>query len=306
MKSASFDWYQATIPAQSDEVISWFRQVWPDAIIRPAKPKNGASECVQVALGEMVVCSAIWGGGMEGHGVNVWSSGVDAIFFADQLRRRFPVHRVTRADVAIDFEGEGAWEWASAKGFALADRHRLKVDHQGDFYRGARGRTLYFGSRQSPVRLVIYEKGKQIPELGMPHLVRMELRVMPKDAVSGRTVSMLEPMALYGCAAWSKELGEYLTSQDEFKRVVIGTRWTKSDRERAVNALVKQYGGILGEICGELGSWADVGEELGRRITEAAEAKNRLINDARRVARGLSIVPEGVRASEGKKERAGA
>ena len=306
MKSASFDWYQATVSAQSDEVISWFRQVWPDAIVRPAKPKNGASDCVQVALGEMVVCSAIWGGGMEGHGVNVWSSGVDAIFFAEQVRRRWPQHRVTRADVAIDFEGAGAWEWATGKGFALAEKYRLKVDHQGDFYRGERGRTLYFGSRQSPVRLVIYEKGKQIPELGMPDLVRMELRVQPKDAQSGKTVSMLEPMALYGCAAWAKELGAYLTSQDEFKRVVIGTRWTKSDRERAVNALVRQYGGILGELCGELGGWADVGEELGRRITEAAEAKDRLIKDARRVTRGLSIVPEGSGVSEGQKTAVGA
>lgn len=292
MKNAAFDWYQATVQTTPETVVSWFKQVWPDAIVRPAKPKNGSSDCVQVCLGDSVVCSAIWGGGMEGYGVNVWSSGRDAIFFAEQFRRRFPQHRVTRADVAIDFEGIGAWDWMSGKCLELADKHRLVVDHQGDYHRGERGRSLYIGSKQSVIRAVAYEKGKQIPEIGMPNLVRLEIRAKPKDAKSGEILATMTPMAIYGCSSWTRELGGYLTSSEQFKRVVIGTRWNKSDRQKAINAVIKQYGGIFGEMCSELGSWSDFGEEIGRLVLEAAEAKQRLVEDTKKVSRGQSIKPQ--------------
>lgn len=85
-----FDWYQATVQASSEEVLSWFRRVWPDGEVRPSKPKNGAAFGAQVVIGEMRVAECIWGGGMEGHGVNLWSSGGDSEFFAEALRRRWP------------------------------------------------------------------------------------------------------------------------------------------------------------------------------------------------------------------------
>lgn len=291
MKTARFDWYQATIPESSETVAAWAKMVWPDGIMRPCKPKNGTAHAFQMCLGELVVMTAMWGGGMEGHGVNVFASGIDAPFFAQQIRRKWPIHRVTRADVALDFDGPGAWDWGYKLLTDVADKYRLKTRHEGDYHRAEDGRSFYLGGRQSVVRGVIYEKGKQIPELEMPNLVRIEIRVFPKDKHSGEVVAMIEPSALYGCSKWSADLGAYLSSCDEMERVVIGTRWNKSDRAKAIRALVKQYGGHLGELCGELGGWDEVGLHLGEMIREAATVKDRLIEDTKKVRKGLSILP---------------
>lgn len=291
MTGYRFDWYQATVQDSAQGVASWGKQVWPDGIMRPCKARNGAAEAFQMCLGDLVVFTAMWGGGMEGSGVNLWASGCDAEFFAEQLRRRWGVHRVTRADVAIDFDGAGAWDWASKLLLDLADKHSLVVDHQGDFHRAQLGRSIYIGSKTSPVRAVVYEKGKQIPELGMPDLVRIELRVRPKGREAGLLVCQMRPEAMYGAAKWAGELGAFLQSETKLERVTIGTRWTKSDRARAIAALVSQYGAKLGELCGELGGWEEVGLHIGQMIVQAAEQKNRLIEDTAKIRRGESILP---------------
>lgn len=276
-----FDWYQATVQTSSDEVMSWMRQVWPDGEILPSKPKNGAAFGRQLVIGDMRVAECIWGGGMEGHGVNLWASGSDSPFFAEQVRRRWPVHRVTRVDSAADLQGSGAWEFWSKWGLALADKHRLKVEHQGDFHRGLGGRTIYIGSRSSPVRLVIYEKGKQLLELGMPDWIRLELRVQPKKADAGELVAALSPEQLWRCSRWSLDAAEFIFGQNGWDRVVVGTRWNPSDRERAVRAFLKQYGGVLGEWASDLGGWSELGAEIGRRIIQAAEVRKEAIVKAR-------------------------
>ena len=240
--------------------------------------------------------TAMWGGGMEGHGVNVFASGIDSPFFAEQLRRKWPMHRVTRADVAIDFDSPGAWEWGFDLMKRIAEEYKLKTRHEGDYHRAEDGRSFYLGGRQSVVRGVIYEKGKQIPELEMPNLVRIEMRIFPKDREAGLIVSTMEPARLYACSKWSAALGAYLSSDETMERVVIGTRWNKSDRARTIRALVKQYGGHLGELCGELGGWDEVGLHLGELIREAGEAKNRLMDDVRKIRKGQSINPQGVDA----------
>ena len=289
MKTAKFDWYQSTVEDSPESVSSWAKQVWPDGILRPCKPKNGTADAFQMCLGDLVVMTAMWGGGMDGHGVNIFASGCDAPFFAQQVRRRWPIHRVTRADVAIDFNGPGAWDWGFALLKGYAEEYKLKTRHEGDYHRGEDGRSFYLGGRQSVARLVIYEKGKQIPELEMPNLVRIELRIFPKDRRSGEMVSMVDAPSLFGCSKWSAAIGAHLSGDTTMERVVIGTRWNKSDRARAVRALVKQYGGHLGELCGELGGWDEVGLHLGELIREAAASKDRLLDDLKKIRKGQSI-----------------
>ena len=61
---------------------------------------------------------------------------------------------------------------------------------------------------------------------------------------------------------------------------MIGTRWNPADRERAVRAFIKQYAGVLGEWAGDLGGWSELGEEIGRRITAAAEKRREAVASA--------------------------
>jgi DNA relaxase NicK len=200
--------------------------------------------------------------------------------------------------VAIDFDGVGAWEWASKLLLGIADKHELVVDHQGDFHRGELGRSIYIGSKTSPVRAVVYEKGKQIPEIGLPNLVRIELRVRPKGRESGLLVCQMRPEAMYGAAKWAVDLGAYLQSENTLERVTIGTRWTKSDAARAISAMVRQYGGHLGQLAGDLGGWEEVGLHLQQLILQAAEDKNRMLEDIAKVRRGESILPTKAQVTE--------
>lgn len=286
LSSCLFDWYQATVNDKPQAVIDWLLREYPDASIKTAKPKNGASNAMQLCRGDCVLVQFIWGGGMPEGLINIWASGSDAHLFAKHMRRRYPLtHRVTRADCAVNFDGVGAWEFYSNWGLALSDKHKIKVEHVGDFHRGESGRTLYIGSKHSVVRLVIYEKGKQIPEIGLPNMVRVELRVSPGDRESGINVGMLKPQDLYKCSSWSLEAGEFLFSEQGWERVVIGTKWNKSDAERARSAFLKQYSGILGEWMSELGGWDALGAEIGSRILKASEEKQNSLERLKSVSK---------------------
>lgn len=298
-----FDWYQHTVSDAPQKVTDWMEKSYPEGDIRRSKPKNGSAYAAQIAVGEMVLAQWIWGGGIPEGMVNIWASGFDAQRFAELSRERYPlVHKITRADAAVNYDGVGAWEFFSNWGLQLADKYRLKVEYAGDHHRGISGRTIYIGSSQSVMQLVIYEKGRQIPELEMPNLVRVEVRVMPKGHDQGTKVSMLKPKELYKCSRWGIEAGEFLFSDTGWDRVVIGTRWTKTDTERARAAFLRQYSGVLGEWMSELGSWGDLGEEIGRRMAAATiERQNALSRESFRIAqeqakeRGIYDIGGGLR-----------
>ena len=78
--------------------------------------------------------------------------------------------------------------------------------------------------------------------------------------------------------------------------MVIGTRWNPADRERAVRAFIKQYAGVLGEWAGDLGGWSELGEEIGRRITAAAEKRREAIASAQAARAAPSLQTKGIPA----------
>ena len=93
----------------------------------------------------------------------------------------------TRIDVAFDLAVD--FSPADVRQSLPWDRDATEWHESGD--KGSKGRTLYVGGRSSPVRCVVYEKGKEqaaVPEAFMPcdrdRWLRVELRLRDVEAQS--------------------------------------------------------------------------------------------------------------------------
>jgi hypothetical protein len=87
-----------------------------------------------------------------------------SVDLARHLRLVHPEHSVTRADVCIDHDAPGFWDWIIPIAIDLAEAHKVQIKQSGDWITPAgalRGRTLYIGSTQSASMIRIYEKGKK-------------------------------------------------------------------------------------------------------------------------------------------------
>lgn len=256
-----WDWYQATVPEGSrDAVISALMGRFELSDMKPGRPKNGYSFGVDIARGDRVLATLWWGGNP---GCHVTGTGENAPEVAAAVREAAPSHRVTRCDVCKDWVEEGLFDRLAQELSRYAESKGVKINQQGDWVRGE-ARTLYLGSRNSPVQLVIYEKGYQAG--GDPAWVRMEVRVRPsKDKKS--VVASWRPGDCWASSRWLVEaLG--LVGFAKMEPHSVGTVWQKSDEERARAVLIAQYGRTIHEWAEELGGY----EELAVVLREAVEA----------------------------------
>jgi hypothetical protein len=174
-------------------------------------------------------------------------------------------HLPTRIDSCVDWREEGLFDSLSAHLIKFAQDNRLSLNQQGDWVRGE-ARTLYVGSKDSPVRLVLYEKGYEQGGDAPKDWVRLEARIRPKREHRCR-VAGWDASDVYA-AGWLPEALQALGWDDLHRRAAIGTVWRKSDTERARAALLKQYGAILQQWSAEVGSWEALGVCIGDRMRE--------------------------------------
>jgi hypothetical protein len=181
-------------------------------------------------------------------------------------------------DVCEDWDGEGLFDALSVELLGIADKHRLKVTHLGDYHRAEDGRTLYVGSRQSPALVRCYEKGRQpgYRELGRPWWVRLECEVKPKSTEQRVRFGTLEPAAVWGAARWLHEVGERVVGIADLRACRAGTVRRPDDQERAERWMLYQYGALLEGLREAQGSWERVGAYLGSRLAEVRHEREEL------------------------------
>jgi hypothetical protein len=172
-------------------------------------------------------------------------------------------HSPTRLDTAIDWEEEGLFDSLAGGLIAFAQERRLAIMQVGDWIRGE-GRTLYLGSKDSVVRLVLYEKGYEQGCTHRPDWVRLEARIRPKGDARAHAMTF-EPMDVFACG-WLTDALDAISFDHGLSKRSIGTVWRKSDTERARAALLKQYGAILSAWADDSGGWAELGEVLGESL----------------------------------------
>lgn len=263
-----FDYYSASVEQDAAEVLAWIQEGEQLVDVEPCRARNGYQRAARVVRGEDVLATAQWGG--NGDRCHVYGSGAAAPRLAEVIRREAPGHRVTRVDVCEDWDGEGLFDALFGELLGIADKHRLKVTHLGDFHRAEEGRTLYVGSRQSAALVRCYEKGRQpgYRELGRPWWVRLECEVKPKSREQREHFGKLEPVEVWGAARWLQEVGEKVVGIADLRACRAGTTRRMEDHERSERWMLYQYGTLLEGIREARGSWEEVGAYLGERLAE--------------------------------------
>lgn len=245
---------------------------------------GGYSQCYQLVKDDEVICNMLTGGSGAAYGSHqmrvqgAWSPDLAHI-----IRELVPEHSISRVDVAADYCAPGLFEKVVEKAESVAKAHRAKLERVGEGWyphQKDKGRTLYVGSRQSVVYLRIYERGKKLLGEGVdadPNYIRIECEIKPKSSSKG-LVAHLPPEAFFGCSNWLREIADWLGTTD-LEKVKVGTIWRKSDQERLINHLGRQYWDALKMLKGTMGS--------AQAVFDAVQKASENIKDTRGVLRRL-------------------
>lgn len=270
-----FDWYQATIQAHPVEVVETLRREF-GAEVRQTKGMHGYTQGFDL-VGPHGTMAKVLAGGINPH-PNAWASGEDTDQFVQVIRSTWPDdHTVSRMDAAEDFTGPESWDKLNTACLDVADSLRLKVSQAGDWHRLEDGRTLYIGSRKSPVFLRLYEKGKQL-RAKVTHgaedipvdWCRLEAQIRPQK-LSKKAAAYATPEQAWGFSAWTQTLANRILEID-VPRVQMHV-WREADDQRAFDFMIRQYGPMLARLCIDLGDWKAVGLQIGDSIAKRSRTR---------------------------------
>lgn len=261
---AKWDWYQSTAegscPSKSG-LIDLFLSHWEHADLAPARNLNGYTHGAAIKRGDTVLCHLNWGGQP---GINCKATSDESPTLAKALKAWGKPHFPTRVDSAVDWYQEGLFDKLAGDLIAYAQDNRLAINQMGDWVR-SEGRTLYLGSKDSAVRLVLYEKTAERRAAGCSaapdHWVRLEVRVRPKKAHRA-SVARWEPDDAL-TAGWVADALNSTGYWTDLVKTAVGTVWRSSDDERARNALLRQYGAVMARWAAEAGGWDGLGLAIG-------------------------------------------
>lgn len=264
-----FDAYSATTQAATQyELMACLRRGGDVVKVRQGKGFHTFSDRISVSDDTGTEWGSLMWGGPQGDRVMLEVKGERTPAVVEALRADFP-HRCTRVDACADFDAPGAFEGLLAACMKVKKAHRIIGGKAGDWDDfPERGRTLYLGGKSSVTRTRLYEKGKQ-PEylhLERPDLTRLEVQVRPaKEAKS--SFSELSPIDVWGASRWTRELAA-VALREHVDPHPAGTIWKKTDLERRMDFMCKQYGPTLLELFASVGSWECVGLSIAEKLKE--------------------------------------
>lgn len=259
-----FDWYATTIQDVSDPqacgLVDHLLRFYDLSDWGPDKNLNGYERGGQIFRGEHKLCRLMWGGNS---GIACLATGSDSPALVEALRSFGMPHKPSRIDSCVDWYEDGLFDRMSSVLIQFARDNRLQLDHMGDWTRGEK-RTLYIGSKSSPVYLCLYEKGHQMGLDAPKNWVRLEVRAKPANQHRAMAAAW-GPKDIF-CLSWIPK-ALVLLGWQSLERKAIGTIWRAPDDLRSRAALIRQYGPTMAKWAAELGSW----EALGPAIQEAID-----------------------------------
>lgn len=194
-----------------------------------------------------------------------------------------PIHSLSRLDAAEDYCGDGTWDKLEAMLTKVCGEHGVSMAPYGEGHRrpdGTRdetkGRSWYCGSKKSPFRIVLYEKGLEQLAKGIPAdptWVRLECRVMPKSKAKAHLCRRnLKPIDILGFSRWGLDVAAYMGAED-IKRVTIGSVWKPNDIEQVAMKIVRMFDKGIEYLMEQQGSAEAVGRLLIDMQKKNREAK---------------------------------
>lgn len=239
LQSFRFDWYQATLPPEVEpgQVLRWAAFLGHS---EPGKPMHGYDTVHD--FGQLKI---LYGGHSGQFGVHVMIHGGDACQdIVDAFRSWFPVHRPTRIDVCLDFQGPGSWDDLYQLVTLTAGRFGVKTYLYGDFINGESGRTIYVGTGNSTHKVRLYEKGheqraKKVDPEAPLDWVRLEIQVRPTGPARPSAAS-LNPDQVARSTKWTAFLCDTLGSVSA-PTVSLTTRKKKPDCVDSFEHMCAQY-----------------------------------------------------------------
>lgn len=251
LNSLFFDWFSVAVEASFQHLLAVLDSSFPSFDFAEVAPRSGYDQAFNIYC-DGFVFQALFGGSNVGTRMMLVSSGANAEPFRKFFLEAFcfdPVSFVrydpvlVRADVAVDFEEADIFHTLTDILTKVSDDNRLKRSCLGDWISSddAKGRTLYVGSRQSPVMARLYEKGKTLVDK-RPNLCRLELEIKPKRYASRSQYVAFTARDLVFCNAWSSSLFTVLSGISHNSGALPpGTVHRDTDHERAFAHMVKQY-----------------------------------------------------------------
>ena len=254
-----FDYYAASIPAPVSHCIDAIKDTFPGAMLfaRPVKPYTDGLEHPDEGF-------RLYHGGQNPHPYLV-GTGEVAARCAEFLREVYPAHRVARADVAYDFIEPGGFDRIVGLIDPIARAAGVKVTFMGGPSPGQTdGRTMYYGSKDSDVRMRVYEKDLEQAAKGLGRgpegWTRCELQTRPRKERKSAAAKMSEA-EMWGLSKWSMRAIETVLG------VTVPYQPDRSMREstceRALRHMLDQYGSTMRAFVEKYGRKA-----LDARITE--------------------------------------
>jgi len=281
----AFDWYQCTVfvsPLDKSSVrvmgcfcpddvtfpLEYFEAIEQvafeyggDIDVKTVPARNGWCYAVQLCHGSRVHCTiSMQNSATVRHCFNLQWTGSDSNRGAEIARKLFPCHSVILVDVAFDAcfseSISGLTPGVVLAGCVdVAVARRLGTTMLGDWSgREASGRTLYIGSAKSPLRVRVYEKGRQPDTLPAdPDWVRFELVYRPKGQTLRQAASILTPYAIASSYPAFAEIVK--TYYPDISDLAVPVRLSETydkytmDVDRALEHMLFQYQKCLRAKC---------------------------------------------------------
>lgn len=261
-----FDWYACTLP-DGQQLAPVYRTFDFWGVGEPGKPMHGYDYCVDY-FGAKILhggYSGVFGAHVIIHGGDLCDRVVK------DFRANFPVHRVSRADVKIDFRGEDIFSRIVKYAKKTKKEFGLQSHLEGDWLDGKRGRTFYLGSRKSTHYCRIYEKGHEMRQKNVNpdaplDWVRVEFEVKPARQVKGDAASMTASQIAHS-SKWTTFFCNLLGSESE-RSFSLSARRTKPEAVTSLEHMFKQYAATMSRALSE--KWLTV-DDLHAAIDECIE-----------------------------------
>lgn len=266
-----FDWYESTHDGLDEGLAASKFAAALGGRVSTGKGRNGYAICHVITRGDDEIVR-VYGRSARFGEIHVQVSSESCDEVVPLIREWWPDHRVSRADVSVDFAED--FDTLDGRAVELVERrgvsHRLMTNSEG-------GATRYLGSVSSEITVRVYKKSEQLRALHPDRaseipdgVVRVELVARPGKRDVKERAARMQPDEFWGFGQWTQAFAVELLGVDA-ERVPTHFR-RPSDHARMLHFLGEQYGPALQrrvEAVGRAQAVAEVLDALG--LSEGAQ-----------------------------------